>query len=331
MQPGMEANRSQIDQPQSLSANSTPKSQRKLWLAAIKPPMYSVAIMPIVVGTAIAFYQTQQLNWRNFLTFMFAAILVLAWENLSNDVFDSETGIDQNKAHSVVNLTGNKNLVFAIANLFLLLGISGVVAISWWQRDFVVLGIVVLTCLLGYSYQGPPLRLGYLGWGEPICFICFGPLAIMAAYYSQTNAFLINSINSSAQNLAALAAAAIIVGVGVTLVLFCSHFHQVEDDIKAGKRSPVVRLGSKRAAQLIPWAAVSIYATTIVSMISGFLPLWSGLVLLSAPFAWKLSSLLGKYHDQPAMITESKYVAVLLQFSSGLGLSVGLVIARLLN
>lgn len=30
----------------------------KLWLAAIKPPMYSVAVIPIGVGTAAAFSET---------------------------------------------------------------------------------------------------------------------------------------------------------------------------------------------------------------------------------------------------------------------------------
>jgi 1,4-dihydroxy-2-naphthoate phytyltransferase len=213
----------------------------------------------------------------------------------------------------------------------LCLGIAGVMAISWWQQDFVVVGLVALTCVLGYSYQGPPLRLGYQGLGELICFICFGPLAIMAAYYSQTNTFFANSANAPVQTLGTLAVAAIIVGVAVTLVLFCSHFHQVEDDIAAGKRSPVVRLGTKRASQLIPWAAVSIYATVAIGIIINALPLWAGLVFLSVPFALKLSKLLGEYHDQPPMITESKYVAVLLQFSSSLFLSLGLVISGIMH
>ena len=38
---------------------------------------------------------------------MLAAILLLLWENLSNDVFDAATGVDATgKPHSVVNLTG---------------------------------------------------------------------------------------------------------------------------------------------------------------------------------------------------------------------------------
>jgi 2-carboxy-1,4-naphthoquinone phytyltransferase len=156
--------------------------QIKLWMAAIKPPMYSVAIMPIWVGTAVAFAETKSLNLVVFSTFIAAAILILAWENISNDVFDSETGIDENKHHSLVNLTGNKLLIFWLGNLCLVSGLLGIIAIAIWQKDFTVIGLILLCCALGYTYQGPPFRLGYQGLGEILCFFAFGPLAIAAAY-----------------------------------------------------------------------------------------------------------------------------------------------------
>ncbi len=40
----------------------------------------------------------------------------------SNDAFDAETGVDQNKAESLVNLTGNRKVILALANGFLLFG-----------------------------------------------------------------------------------------------------------------------------------------------------------------------------------------------------------------
>src|SRR3712207_3648871 len=129
------------------------QSNTKLWLAAIKPPMYSVAIIPIWVGTAVAYAETRILNGAIFSTFLMSAILIIAWLNLSNDVFDSETGVDKNKAHSVVNLTGNKPLIFALSNLFLAAGILGICAIAWWERDFTVIGIVLLCCALGYRSE----------------------------------------------------------------------------------------------------------------------------------------------------------------------------------
>lgn len=42
-----------------------------------------------------------------------------------------------------------------------------------------------------------------------------------------------------------LATAAMLVGLTTTSVLFCSHFHQIEGDIAAGKMSPLVRLGTR--------------------------------------------------------------------------------------
>ena len=100
-------------------------------MAAIKPPMYSVAVIPVMVGTAVAFAEGNTINVKIFSTFLICAILIVAWLNLSNDVFDADTGIDVNKAHSVVNLTGNKSLIFWIANVFLLAGILGIGVIAY--------------------------------------------------------------------------------------------------------------------------------------------------------------------------------------------------------
>ncbi|PHM10772.1 2-carboxy-1,4-naphthoquinone phytyltransferase [Nostoc sp. 'Peltigera malacea cyanobiont' DB3992] len=275
----------------------------KLWMAAIKPPMYSVAIMPIWVGTAVAFAETKILNGVVFSTFVAAAILILAWENISNDVFDSETGIDQNKHHSLVNLTGNKPLIFWIGNLCLGLGLLGILAIAFWQHDLTVIGIILLCCGLGYTYQGPPFRLGYQGLGEIICFFAFGPLAVEAAYYSQTQTWSMTSL-----------AASVIVGIATTLILFCSHFHQVKDDIAAGKRSPIVRLGTQKGAQLLVWFTASIYPLTLLFVLLGISPAWTLLSWVSLPFAVKLCRHVQENHNQPDKVSNCKFIAVAVHF-----------------
>ncbi len=285
-----------------------------MWLAAIKPPMYSVAVIPIWVGSAVAACDTKTFNSGIFSTFLISAILIIAWLNLSNDVFDSETGIDVNKAHSLVNLTGNKSLIFWLANLFLALGIAGIAAIAILQQDLTVIGIVLLCCALGYTYQGPPFRLGYQGLGEIICFFTFGPLAIAAAYYSQTHAWSFTSL-----------AASFIIGVSTSLILFCSHFHQVADDLAAGKRSPIVRLGTARGAQLLPWICGSIFAPVAVFSAAGIFPLWTLLIFLSLPFAIQLCRHVGTHHDQPAKVSNCKFIAVSLHFWSGLLLGLGFI------
>ncbi|MEH2270399.1 MAG: 2-carboxy-1,4-naphthoquinone phytyltransferase [Nostoc sp.] len=287
----------------------------KLWMAAIKPPMYSVAIMPIWVGTAVAFAETKIFNGAVFSTFVAAAILILAWENISNDVFDSETGIDQNKHHSLVNLTGNKPLIFWIGNLCLGLGLLGILAIAFWQQDLTVIGIILLCCGLGYTYQGPPFRLGYQGLGEIICFFAFGPLAVEAAYYSQTQTWSITSL-----------AASVIVGITTTLILFCSHFHQVKDDIAAGKRSPIVRLGTQKGAQLLVWFTGSIYPLTLLFVLWGISPPWTLLSWVSLPFAVKLCRHVQQNHNQPDKVSNCKFIAVAVHFWACLLLGLGFIL-----
>ncbi len=299
-----------------LNRNLTRDPQRsKLWLAAIKPPMYSVAVIPIWVGTAVAYAETQQLKMSIFLTFLLSAILIVAWLNSSNDVFDADTGIDQNKHHSLVNLTGNRALVFGVSNALLVLGCLGIGAIAYWQRDFTVLGLVILCCALGYSYQGPPFRLGYQGLGELICFVTFGPLALAAAYYSQTQAW-------SMPNLAA----SIFIGISTSLILFCSHFHQVDDDLAAGKRSPIVRLGTQRGAQLLPWVCSSLFALTVLFVLVGYFPGRTLLVFATLPLAIKLSHFVGTYYNQPQQVSNSKFIAVQFHFWSGLLLGLGFIL-----
>jgi len=291
------------------------QSNTKLWLAAIKPPMYSVAIIPIWVGTAVAFAENRMIHGGIFSTFLLSAIWIVAWLNLSNDVFDSETGIDENKAHSLVNLTGNKSLIFWLSNLFLAAGIFGIFAIAWGQRDFTVIALILVCCALGYSYQGPPFRFGYQGLGEIICFVTFGPMAVAAAYYSQTQTWSLNCL-----------AASVIVGIATSIILFCSHFHQVKDDAAVGKRSPIVRLGTKRGAQLLPWLGGSIYTLTGVFVILGIFPVWTLLVFASLPLSLKLFQHVHQNHDQPEKVSNCKFIAVAMHFFSGLLLGLGFVI-----
>ena len=293
-----------------VSAIDRPKF--KLWLAAIKPPMYTVAIIPITVGSVVAYSQTRSLNLTILATFLGSAIAIIAWLNISNDVFDSDTGIDVNKAESVVNLTGNRQLMFWVGNICLLLGITGIGIISWWQQDITVVGMISIACFLGYTYQGPPFRLGYKGLGEVICTICFGPLALGAAYYSQTQSWSIANLIAS-----------LIIGISTSLILFCSHFHQVKDDLAAGKLSPIVRMGTKMGARVLEWATASIYILTGLAITIHLFPVTTLLIFLSLPLSVKLTKFVGEYYDRPDRVRTCKYLAVRLHFVSGLLLALG--------
>ena len=196
------------------------------------------------------------------------------------------------------------------------LGILGICSLSWWQQDWTVLGLVLLCCFLGYTYQGPPFRFGYLGLGEIICFFTFGPGAVSAAYYSQTQSLALEGF-----------AVSLPIGITTSIILFCSHFHQVEDDLAAGKRSPVVRLGTENSARVLLCSTVSIYILTVILVIAGYLPWLTLSIFVSLPFAHQLVSHVNRYHDYPERVSNSKFIAVNFYLTSSLLLILGLFLS----
>lgn len=291
--------------------------KRQLWWAALKPPMYSVALIPIVLGTVTCGYNQSKINYAIAGIFLIAAISIIAWLNLSNDVFDAETGIDRNKKHSIVNLTGQKERIFYISNLLLLLGLLGITVVTWWSQDWRVLGLISGACCLGYAYQGPPFRLGYQGLGEVICVITFGPMTTAAVVYAQHG-----------QMTPAAWVEAGFVGLTTAIILFCSHFHQVADDLAAGKRSPIVRLGTQRGAYVLTGSTLLSFGVALVAIIAGVWPPTALLVLLSSPIAWHLVRHVQQCHAEPMLVKNCKFIAVKLHFWSGLLLCVGFGLAQ---
>jgi 1,4-dihydroxy-2-naphthoate octaprenyltransferase len=302
-------------------------SRYALWQAAIKWPMYSVAVMPAFLAAGALQGLELRPRWEQLILFLLAAVLLLAWENLSNDVFDADTGVDsKGKPHSVVNLSGRRDRVALAANCCLLLGLA-LMALVAQQSHAAVLLLVLACCGIGYLYQGPPFRLSYRGLGEPLCWLAFGPLASAAALIALAPAGVFDGAAipwSMALQLGAGPA------VATSLVLFCSHFHQVEEDAKNGKNSPVVQLGSAKAAALVPWFVVACFALQWLPILRGIWPPSAFLGLIGLAPALSLIRLLQRQHNQPERIIGCKFLALRFQALNGLGLALGLALGPLL-
>ena len=305
----------------SLSVKSSTTERKHLWQAAIKWPLYSVAIMPVIVSAGWELGNSGNIRLGQFIGFLIASILILLWENLTNDLFDDETGVDKYKFHSVVALTGSKSTVSRVAYFSLLLGLF-IIFILALKSKITVLFLVIICCFLGYLYQGPPFRLGYKGLGEPLCWIAFGPLATAAALI----------VISPKSNFDAIPwGTALIVGAGpamaTTLVLFCSHFHQINQDAAVGKKSPLVILGTHRAAEFLPWFVGLIFLLELLPVLLGIWPITTLICLISLPSGIDLIKLIKRHHNQPERIKNSKFLALRFQTINGLCLSIGFAIS----
>ena len=304
------------------SINTSNSERKRLWKAAIKWPLYSVAIMPVFLAAGWTHAIKSNVRWGQLIGFLAASIFLLIWENLTNDLFDSVTGVDEFKFHSLVKLLGKRQLVRQLAYASLLFGLCLILILAF-RSDPSVFFLVAGSCFLGYLYQGPPFRLGYQGLGEPLCWLAFGPLATAAALLVISPRSEITSVIPWETSLLLGSGPAL----ATTLVLFCSHFHQVIQDGLHGKKTPLVRLGTDRVAKLVPWIVTFVFAMEWIPILNGRLPISSLLSCIGLPPAIALIRLLSKHHNHPLMISECKFLALRFQTLNGIGFSLGIAIA----
>mmetsp|Transcript_11308 Transcript_11308/g.34618 ORF Transcript_11308/g.34618 Transcript_11308/m.34618 type:complete len:296 (+) Transcript_11308:47-934(+) len=273
----------------------------KLWMAALKPPIYFTVIVPIIVGTAVAHADGYPVNLRLCFQVLVGVVLLLTWCNISNDVFDATTGVDDEKEESYVKVSGSWWGCLIVSKICLVLSFVIFGSALRHLNDSRILYRLLVSTGLGYIYQGPPFRLSYKGVGELLCFLAFGPVGTPVFYFTQAP----QSRPSVLLNICS-----VLVGCTTSSILFCSHFHQGEKDKLAGKLSPIVRLGTKRASELLTLTVVSVYLAVLLSCIAELVPFRSAvLISLSGPLAVRLVNTALKFHDQKEDIRHLKVAA----------------------
>lgn len=215
------------------------------------------------------------------------------------------------------------------ANFSLFLGFAGLLWAFAEAKDIRFILLVISAIFCGYVYQCPPFRLSYQGLGEPLCFAAFGPLATTAFYFSNS------SLNTSSGGAALLPltktviASSVLVGLTTTLILFCSHFHQIDGDLAVGKMSPLVRIGTKAGSRIVSIGIVMLYILLATFGTCGSLPP-SCIVIcaLTLPMGKTVVDYVLKHHEDNAKIFMAKYYCVRLHALFGMALASGLVLAR---
>jgi 1,4-dihydroxy-2-naphthoate octaprenyltransferase len=265
----------------------------------------------------------------HLLCFLLCACLVVAWLNLSNDAWDAETSVDVAKAESAVRLLGSPRPVHQLAAACLLLGAGG---LAWLAlrccggAGALSLALLCLSLLCGVLYQAPPFRWSYLGRGEPLCFLAFGPLATTAFSLAAQGAS-----GAAGPPPPCALAASLLVGCSTTAILFCSHFHQLATDEAAGKRSPIVRMGTQRAAHALSRGVTITLSAAVAACWVGWLPLpVAAAALLCAPLAKAMLQFVEDYHDAPERVFSAKFRAVRWHAAQGAALALAFALARIL-
>jgi 1,4-dihydroxy-2-naphthoate octaprenyltransferase len=295
-------------------------------LRAVRAPSLTAGAMPVVTANALAAHRGYGVDGRVFLLTLGGMVLVQSAVNLINDYFDHRSGLDADPEFEkspfplgsrVIQrgeMTPTGMLLFASA-CFAAAGVVGVV-LDRRHDGHVVLGIAIAGGLLGYFYTAPPLRIAYRGVGEPVTFLLFGPLAGLGSYYVQTG-----TVDAAAVLLSS------IVGVLAMAILFLHHFPQFEADARYGKKTPIVRLGPRRAGRMVPVLLGLPYLLVAAGVAADLLP-WPTLAfVLTAPWALQVSRAALTAADDERRMARAVGGVLAVHFFGGLVLSAALWLA----
>lgn len=209
-------------------------STMKNWLLAIRPKTLPAAVAPVLMGTAMAFGDGIG-DVLTALVCLGTALLLQIGTNLANDYYDGMKGADTRERVGPTRVT-QAGLIPAWQVKAAFIGVFALAALAcvWLMMHggWPIAVLASLAILSGIFYTAGRYPLGYLGLGDILVFIFFGPVAVAGTYYVQ-------SLELNSAVLFAGAAP----GLMSVAVLTVNNLRDMESDRKSGKKTLAVRFG----------------------------------------------------------------------------------------
>jgi 1,4-dihydroxy-2-naphthoate polyprenyltransferase len=291
------------------------------WLWAIRPFTLPASVVPVLVGTALAFRDGYFDSWRFVLTLL-GSMLVQVGTNLVDEYTDHEKAGSQGKVLAPYKVIALGLLSPQAVRLGALLSF-GMATLVGLYLVLVTNWALVLFCaaslLVAYCYSAGPMPLGNIGLGQPLVFIFMGLLMVMATYYVQTASVTSHTL------LAALPVACL-----VTAILVVNDLRDIEEDRQTGKITPASRWGVGFGQGTFLLLVSGAYISMLLWVLArpALLPIL--LVLLALPQAYSTTRLIWSGETRASLNRALRGSAQLhLQF--GVFLALGLVISRLVS
>jgi 1,4-dihydroxy-2-naphthoate polyprenyltransferase len=270
------------------------------WLQATRPQFFTVIILPIFLGNAIAWYDKKIFSLEYFILSLIAGILCAAAANVLNDYFDHLNQTDILNTDPLTPFAGGSRMIqngvltadqtfhygLVLLSLAVLLGIFLI-----FERGLPLLWIGLIGVLSVYFYSAPPL-LHSFGLGEITIGLNYGILAVAGSYFVQTQTYSATAFFASLP-MAGFAAA----------ILYINQFPDFEPDRAVGKRNWVVRLGREQAKTYYNYLILGSFGFLLLGIVLQYLPIWVGVSFVIFPIGLKgIQVLKENYQQKQALI-----------------------------
>lgn len=236
-------------------ATLSPLSRLKEYFEALRPKTLTAALVPVMVGTAIAPQSLSDIHKLLLLSVLGAALLIQIGTNLVNDACDYVKGADTDER------LGPKRLIqkgMATPKMLLMAGTAAFALAALFSIPLITTGgplfglLIAVSIFSGYLYTAGPFPIAYIGLGEVFVLTFFGPVLTGSAYYFQTGYFSLEAFLAGLQ-----------VGFLATALIAINNLRDHEQDRKAGKKTVAVRFGVGFTKMLISFVVLTPFVISL--------------------------------------------------------------------
>jgi len=286
----------------------------KRWLMVIRAPFLLLPVVLAFLGTSIAWYEGYFHLGQAILAF-FGLLLAHISVNVFNEYFDYKSGVDLKTQRTPFSggsgalpdglLTEKQALWLGIGTLLAIIpiGIYFIIIKGWLLLPLL---LVAAVCIVLYT----PFILK-MNWPEWAPGVGLGALPVLGVYFIQTGDYTTPAVIASIPS-----------GILVHNLLLINEFPDVEADATANQKTLPIAIGKGKASIVYSALTVMVYLWIVGSVVTGWMPPFTLIALLTLPLAIKAIKGALNYDDPGQLIpglASNVQVVLLTQLLMGIG------------
>jgi 1,4-dihydroxy-2-naphthoate octaprenyltransferase len=286
------------------------------WLAAARPHTLSAAVVPVLVGTALARGQPG-FAWSVCGLTLLASLLVQIGANFVDEYSDHGATASAHKylaPHKVI-ARGQLSAGQVRAGALAVFGAATLIGLALvWRAGWPLFWLALGSLAVAYFYSGGPRPLGDYALGEPLVFVTMGPVMVMGTVFAQVSRW------EGAALLYSLPVAAL-----VTAILMANNLRDSEEDRRHGRRTIVTVFGKAAVRTGYVTLLALAFAVPALQAAQGAASGWLWLPWLTLPLAARVAGWVLRAEDRDTLHRALRATSA-LHLSFGVLLAAGLLL-----
>jgi len=294
----------------------------RAWVQAFRLKFLPQGVMPVVIGTAIAYRVRGVFFLDLFLLTFFGMMLTQFGLTMLDDWHDFKQGTDKSRTDEKNPYSGGSGVLvdgsittremISVVVIFYLI-VAGIGIYLAFHRGIMIFYIMLVGLFISIFYSLKPFQFAYRGLGEVSLLLGYGPIITLGAYFVQTKTL------STVAFLGGL-----LPGMLMWVMIIVNEFPDYEEDKKNNKRNLVVILGKEQGIKLFSYGLAAIYFYIGLMAYLKVFPTPTLLALLSMTFAaGSIKHLKAFYNDRLKVSDANRemvkvYSATTILFAIGL-------------